>query len=175
MRRIYALRAGVIVALGTALIGLGAAAPAHASAGTTVVPAAGSTAPPAPSAAASDTCRLTVTNTDTVFGDEVQALDLQEAGGDEIFMRLNGQRFPASTTQVVQFTKAGDGHPASDFGSPTVVYTGAVHIELVEKDLLGIGNTHIIDVFLGCGPFSGTLQGIGAGAAYNVEMVIQPL
>jgi hypothetical protein len=168
MRRIRGLRAGLFVALCATLIGLVSAAPASAS--TTVA----QPTPPAPTAGGG-TCRITVTNTDGVFGDEVQALDLQEANGDEIFMRLNGQRFPASTTDTVEFTFAGQGHPASDFGNPTKVYDGAVRIELVEKDFLGIGNTHIIDVFLGCAPFSGTLQGIGAGAAYNVEILIQPI
>jgi hypothetical protein len=167
MQRMRGLRAGLFVALCATLIGLASAAPASASTTAT------QPTPPAPTAGG--TCRITVTNTDGVFGDEVQALDLQEANGDEIFMRLNGQRFPASTTDTVEFTFAGQGRPASDFENPTKVYNGAVRIELVEKDFLGIGNTHIIDVFLGCAPFSGTLQGIGANAAYNVEILIQPV
>src|SRR5207249_4524718 len=114
MRRMRGLRAGLFVALCTTLIGLASAAPASAS--TTVA----QPTPPAPTAGGG-TCQITVTNTDGVFGDEVQALDLQEANGDEIFMRLNGQRFPASTTDTVEFTFAGQGHPASDFGNPTKV------------------------------------------------------
>ena len=162
MRVINMHRAGLATVLLAGMMGTAFAAPASAS-----------TTPPAPTA--TGTCRITVTNTDDVLGDEVQALRLQERSGDEIFMRLNGQRFPASTTDTVSFTFAGEGRPASAFENPTKVYIGSVQVELLEKDFLGIGNDPIGNVFLGCAPFRGTLQLIGAGAAYNVEIVIQPV
>lgn len=123
-------------------------------------------------AQAASICELTVKDTQGPFGDEVQALELQEKGGDEIFMRLNGTEFPGSGS--VSFTFAGQGRPASAFGNPRKSFTGSIRVQLIEDDTLF--NDEIGDVFLPCEPVSGTLQLINDGpGAYNIEIEIRRL
>jgi hypothetical protein len=85
----------------------------------------------------------------------VKALDLQESDGDEIYLRLDGVRFPHGDS--VSFTSDGQVRLASSFGSPVVEFPrpgqNYLFVNVVEDDLLlddDIGNT----VGVSCaGPF----------------------
>ncbi|HEU5474665.1 MAG TPA: hypothetical protein VFV67_28795 [Actinophytocola sp.] len=150
MRLRRALSAGLGLLMLSGTTGLATAAPAQAAA----------------------TCVLTVKNIDGSIGDEIQVLELQENGGDEIWMELNDKNFPLSGT--VPFTFVGQGRPASAFDNPTRTFAGAIRLRVIEDD--PVFNDEIGDVVLPCQPLSATLQLINGGTGvYNIEIEIRQI
>jgi hypothetical protein len=156
-------------------IGVIAAAPALAIAATLVT--AG------PAHAADPPCVFAVANIDGTFGDEVKAVQVQEGGGDEMYMELDGADFPSSG--VVSFTFNGQGRPASAFGNPQKTFpaTGEVDFELWEADGILLPDDSIghVDIQCALSPGGQSTQTVEfhddrTRAIYQVEMrVSRPL
>jgi hypothetical protein len=111
-------------------------------------------------------CQLTI-------GD-VTALDLQENGGDEIFLRIDDERFPASTLKTVKFDAPGKVQPPSAFETPSKIFSGTTRVELREKDL--VVSSEIDHNTFGCATLDKTaVPFVGADAIYLVEVTVQVL
>jgi hypothetical protein len=118
-------------------------------------------------------CRLTVTDLDGIANNEVRAVELNEKV-DDIFLLIDGQRFPASGT--VSFSTAGQGRPASAFGNPSRVFNAGEEIvmKVVESDPVfrdNMGTNRFP-----CSPMEGRIPfNDGGKGAYNVEVRVEEI
>lgn len=151
--------------VGAAVLAVACASPAAAS--LTVAPSAAA----AQAAATGQVCDLSVTDVDPGSGPAVTAIDLNEGGnGDEIFGRVGSTEFPFEG--VVRFPTAGTARDASAFDSPRIrFFDGLATWKLVEDDILF--NDVIGNKFFPCQNAAGHVIYEGAGAKYDVEIVMQ--
>ena len=147
---------------------------AHSSDPRTLLgPTAVAIAAPSAQAQSASNCRLTVKNVDGLAGNEVKAIELNERV-DDIFLRIDGKRFPTSGT--VAFSFAGQGRSPVPFANPTRVFNAGEEIlmEVVEADPVFPDNmgTNLIP---GAPLHSTLVFNDGGVGAYTVEVEVEQI
>jgi hypothetical protein len=125
-------------------------------------------------------CLFEVADIDGIVGDEVKAVRLQEGGTNEIYLRVDGVRFPQT---FVRFSSNGQGRSARDFGNPVASIQpdlgGAMEFQLWEDDGFLADDLIEPDLNVFCDPSPGQrtaktvrFDDIHSRAIYDVEMVV---